>query len=59
MPKSDHKSVGATLQDLTNNNEAEELYFDPKSGVLEVVNEGDDPGDSIPATEMVREGFFI
>ena len=56
------KAIGKTLKAITNSQpETEELFFDPKSGALEVTKKGEvieDP-DRVPATQMAREGFFV
>ncbi len=60
MANGDPDAIGETLEKVAKNQEADELYFDPESGVLEVVKKGEvvhDP-DRVPATQMAREGFF-
>ncbi len=60
MANANQDAVGKTLEKVTNKQEAEELFFDPQSGVLEVVKKGEvvKDRDRVPATPMAREGFF-
>jgi hypothetical protein len=60
MGNFNQNAIGNTLEKLASNQAAEELFFDPDSGMVEVVKKGEvvhDP-DRVPATEMAREGFF-
>ena len=61
MGTTNQDAVGKTLQKVAKKQEAEELFFDPQSGVLEVVKKGEvvQDSDRIPATKMAREGFFV
>lgn len=60
MGTTNQDAVGKTLQKVAQKQEAEELFFDPQSGVLEVVKKGEvvQDSDRVPATQMAREGFF-
>jgi hypothetical protein len=55
-------AVSKNLQTLAQNpDQAEELIYDPQTGVLEVARKGEviKDRDRVPATEMAREGFFV
>jgi len=60
MSDKQSKTVGRTMQKIAQQqDEGDELFYDPHSGILESSKKGqavDD--DRVPATEMAREGFF-
>lgn len=56
-------AIGNALQTLTQGRDdpgGEELFYDPRSGALEVAKKGEiiRDRDRVPATQMAREGFF-
>jgi hypothetical protein len=60
MSKSNQpKEIATALTNIANNNSNEELSFNPATGQLEVKRAGEVlDGDSVPATQFAREGFF-
>lgn len=61
MSESKPRNVQDTLVRLSEGKQDEELIFDPRSGRLMTVGRDHQlvrDADAIPATEMVREGFF-
>jgi molybdopterin/thiamine biosynthesis adenylyltransferase len=51
--------VAGALRKVTSDTFEDELVFDPVSGTLQVRNAGSElAADAVPATAMVREGFF-
>jgi hypothetical protein len=62
MPDKQPSAIGKALQTVTSSPQSsqEELYFDPRTGTLEVAKKGEvvEDRDRVPATQMAREGFF-
>lgn len=61
MTNKDPSAIGKALQTMTKGQQdAEELIYDPHSGILEVAKKGEviEDRDRVPATQMAREGFF-
>jgi len=61
MTNKNPNAVGKALQTMTKDQQdAEELFYDPHSGTLEVAKKGEviEDRDRVPATIMAREGFF-
>jgi hypothetical protein len=59
MPTRNQDALGKALEKVKTE-DAEELVYDPESGAVEVIRKGEivkDP-DRVPATRMVREGWF-
>ena len=57
--KVNSKDVAVCMEKITRNSGNEELVFDPRTGALTVVGpHGLIDRDTVPATEMAREGFF-
>jgi len=61
MPDKNQDAIGRTMEKLAQKQpKAEQLFYDPQSGMLESRKENERVRDSdrLPATQMAREGFF-
>ena len=60
MSNGNTREVGRVLEKIRRDeDDGEELTFDPTTGELVVEQRGQVDQDRIPATKMAREGFFI